>query len=117
MNPDNGLGQFVAIGNLTAVAVMLALFAWAIVKGIPAWLDRQDRNEERRDKAHVESRREFFSALDRHNESRTDSAKAGHEAAMRIADSLTNLANEVRGWHHDQISSADWRNSIESGGT
>lgn len=116
MNPDNGLGQFVAIGNLTAVAVMLALFAWAIVKGIPAWLDRQDRNEERRDKAHVEARREFFAELKQQTDARSESAKTGHDVAFKIAESLTALANEVRGWHHDQISAADWRNSIESGG-
>ncbi|RTL03739.1 hypothetical protein EKK58_12320 [Candidatus Dependentiae bacterium] len=116
MNPDNGLGQFVAIGNLTAVAVMLLLIVWVVVKAVPAYLDRQDRNEERRDKAHVESRNAFFAELSRQTEARTESAKAGHDAAMRIADSLTNLANEVRGWHHDQISSADWRNSLESGG-
>lgn len=116
MTPDNGLGQFVAIGNLTAVAVMLLLIVWVVMKGLPQWLDRQDRNEERRDKAHVESRNAFFAELARQTEARTESAKAGHDAATKIADSLMSLANEVRGWHQDQLTASDWRNSIESGG-
>ena len=117
MTADNGLGQFVAIANLTAVAVILLLVAWTVVKGLPAWLDRQDRNEERREKSFSESRREFISALDRQAEARSESARSGHDAASKIAGSLKDLADEVRGWHHDQISPRDWRNSLESGGT
>lgn len=116
MTPDNGLGQFVAVANLTAVAVMLGLIVWFVMKGLPQHLDRQDRNEERRDKAHVESRNAFFAELRQQTEARTEAAKAGHDAATKIAESLTSLANEVRGWHSDQLTSMDWRNSLESGG-
>lgn len=116
MTPDNGLGQFVAVANLTAVAVMLGLIVWFVMKGLPAWLDRQDRNEERRDKAHVETRTAFFAELGRQTDARSEAAKSGHEAANAIADRIKDLANEVRGWHQDQVSSQDWRNSLESGG-
>lgn len=100
---DNGLAQYMALANLTAVGagilVFVVLAIWVVTKGIPALIDRWDNAQQRSEKAHAESRREFLDALQGQQTARSEAAKAGHDAAFRIADNLYDLTNELRTLH------------------
>ncbi len=100
---SNGLAEYMALANLTAVGAGIIVFVllsiWIVTKGIPALIDRWDNAQQRSEKAHAESRREFLEALQSQQAARSEAAKAGHDAAFRIADNLHDLTNELRSLH------------------
>ena len=96
----NGLGDYVAIANLTAVGAMVLIFVvlslWVVTKGIPAIIERWDQANQRSEKAQAESQRMFMEALRLQADGRLEAAKSGHEAALKIAESIEELTREVR---------------------
>jgi hypothetical protein len=92
----NGLSEYMDLANLTCVGAGIILLVWIITRGVPNLIDRWENAEQRHEKAAAESRREFLTALDRQATARTEAAKSGHDAAMRLADNLHDLTEEVR---------------------
>jgi flagellar biosynthesis/type III secretory pathway M-ring protein FliF/YscJ len=73
--------SFSAWSNLTASAAIILLVLWLVTKGLPFLLDRHD-------KAQSESRAHFELILERIDERRFTSAKDGHDAASKLAESI-----------------------------
>ncbi len=100
---SNGLGNYMALANLTVVGALIIVFVvgaiWIITRGLPRGAERLDGILLRHENSLADSRREFLTALNTQTASRTDAAKAGHDAAMRIADNLHDLTEEVRRGH------------------
>ena len=104
----NGLGDYMQIANLTVVGALILVIVFCtiflVTKGIPKAIDKlsefvngiMDRNEKRQS----DTQDQFIQALDRQAKARSESAKAGHDAAMRIADNLHDLTEEVRTFAH-----------------
>jgi flagellar biosynthesis/type III secretory pathway M-ring protein FliF/YscJ len=96
----NGLADYMALANLTAVGAGIVIFVvlsiWIVTNGIPSLIERWDKSQQRSDTANAESRREFITALNQQASARTESAKGGHDAALRIADNLDDLTKELR---------------------
>jgi hypothetical protein len=115
----NGLGDYMALANLTAVGAGIIIFVvlsvWIVMKGIPSLIERWDKSQQRSDAVNAESRREFVAALNQQAAARTESARGGHDAALRIADNLQALTNEIRRLLDDRTRpSANGRMTISS---
>lgn len=105
---SNGLGEYMQIANLTVVGALILVIVictiFLVTKGIPKAIDRLSDFVNgimvRHESAQKESQNQFILALDRQAQARAESAKAGHDAAMRIADNLHDLTEEVRSFAH-----------------
>lgn len=104
----NGLSHLTPLANLTVVGALILVIVvctiFIVTKGIPKAIDGLtafvDKLMERNDKRQTETQNQFIEALDRQAKARAESAKAGHDAAMRIADNLHDLTEEVRSVLH-----------------
>jgi hypothetical protein len=97
---SNGLGEYMALANLTVVGALIIVFVvgffWTITRGFPraftlvSELIHSGRENE------ATSRKQFIDALEVQAVTRAEAAKGGHEAASRIADNLDDLTRELR---------------------
>jgi Sec-independent protein translocase protein TatA len=99
----NGLGQYMQLANLTVVGALILVIVvctvFLVTKGIPKAIEHlsafvngiMDRNQQ----AQTDAQDKFIEALNRQAQARVESAKGGHDAAMRIADNLHDLTREV----------------------
>jgi Flp pilus assembly protein TadB len=104
----NGLSHLMPIANLTVVGALILTIVictiFLVTKGIPKLIEGMtafvNALMERNEKRQTETQNQFIEALDRQARARSESAKAGHDAAMRIADNLHDLTEEVRSVLH-----------------
>ena len=106
---SNGLGEYMQLANLTVVGALILVIVvctiFLVTKGIPKAVEHLssfvnsilDRNQA----AQTEAQDKFIAALDRQASARVDSAKGGHDVAMRLADNLHDLTNELHGLRSD----------------
>jgi hypothetical protein len=100
----NGLNHLMPIANLTVVGALILTIVvctiFLVTKGIPKAIDGLttfvDKLMDRNEKRQSDTQSQFISALDRQAVARAETAKAGHDAAMRIADNLHDLTEEIR---------------------
>ena len=105
---SNGLGEYMQLANLTVVGALILVIVvctiFLVTKGIPKAIDRISEFLNgimvRHESAQKETQNQFIAALDRQAQARAESAKGGHDAAMRIADNLHDLTEEVRQFAH-----------------
>jgi len=105
---SNGLGEYMQIANMTVVGALILVIVicsiFLVTKGVPRAIEKLSEFVngimERNEAAQKESRNQFIAALDRQAQARAESAKGGHDAAMRIADNLHDLTEEVRQFAH-----------------
>lgn len=104
----NGLSHLMPLANLTVVGALIMTIVvctiFAVTKGVPKAIDGLtkfvDGLMDRHEKRHTDTQNQFIAALDRQAQARAESAKGGHDAAMRIADNLHDLTEEVRSFTH-----------------
>ena len=102
-SPSNGLGQYMQIANLTVVGALILVIVvctiFLVTKGIPRAItlvsEFVNRVMDRNEAAQTEARNQFIQALNDQARARAEAAKGGHDAAMRIADNLHDLTQEV----------------------
>ena len=82
-------------GQMTATAVMLAMFVWMITKWFPQLLDRHDSTQ-------LQTREHFEKILDKieanrekENAQRFITAKDGHEAAVALSHAIENNTSAI----------------------
>lgn len=105
----NGLEHLMPIANLTVVGALILTIVictiFIVTKGIPKLIDGLTRFVDgimiRAEDRQKDTQDQFIAALDRQAQARSESAKSGHDAAMRIADNLHDLTEEVR--HFAQV--------------
>lgn len=101
---SNGLGEYMQLANMTVVGALILVIVvcsiFLVTKGVPKAIEKLSEFVngimERNEAAQKESRNQFLTALAQDRQSRTESAKGGHDAAMRIADNIHDLTEEVR---------------------
>ena len=100
MNTSNGLGDWMAAANFTVVGALLVVFVggafWLAFHGLPRAFGLVSDLIHSSQVAADLARKEFIEALNAQAAGRMEAAKGGHDAAMRIADSVQELTGEVR---------------------
>jgi hypothetical protein len=96
----NGLGSYMALANLTVVGALVLVFVvgffWTITRGLPRAFTLVSELISSGRETEAASRKQFIDALEVQAKTRAEAAKAGHEAASRIADNLDDLTKELR---------------------
>lgn len=115
----NGLGEYVAIANLTAVGAMILIvvvgFVWTITRGLPRAFSLVSELIHTSRAAEAASRSEFFAALDRQTAARAEAAKSGHDAAMRLADNVYDLTHELRQQNEERRAASNLQRPVAIG--
>jgi len=90
-------------GQMTATAVMLAMFVWMITKWFPQLLDRHDLTQEKTREHFEKILDKIESCREKENVQRYQASKDGHEAAKSLSsaiekntDAINSLSTSVK---------------------
>lgn len=75
-------------GQMTATAVMLAMFVWMITKWFPQLLDRHDIAQEKTREHFEKILDKIESSREKENAQRFQAAKDGHDAAKALSHAI-----------------------------
>lgn len=113
---DNGLGNYMALANLTVVGALVLVFVvfsiWAITRGIPRVFSLFSEQLASHAASAETQRKDFLNALSGQTAARVAAASEGHAAALAIADSLKDVVeslDRLRTTLHDDAANGNKR--------